>query len=527
MIAFYIPPEVGEQLLIPGGEKLDDLHLTLAYLGDAEELEDIERLKRCVAEYAARQYRIAGVIGGILRFSKVNADNTQAFCATFDSPDLPAFRNGLISDLVWRADIDEPRDYGFIPHVTLAYIPPTAAIPFPSLPVIPCTFDTLSLVIAGERYDYAMITESMMIETGKAGSLANQLKQAGATLSEIIGIYVNREDSSKYYVNFGDWATEETIKAVKEVLGEVESEAEAPPDEAQWKQIWPERKKRKAGARHSLSDNQKIQEIHDHACYLGAKCAEMPVASQKTTPDNALEGAPVPSTTPDAQTDPSTGRPPSPPLNPLKAIASTDDRLIVGNYLALWYGRDLEGVVNNNKNLDGSSGEFFTPQTKFESDYTATGRLYVDWEHGLGLDGLGKDDILGYVDWSTAKADNRGLWAERILNRRNRYVQMLETLIEAGLVGTSSEAVAEGIVKAANGEIVKWPLCRDTLTVSPMEPRMISENTVTALKTLARDVPAVKIACEKMGIDLGQKTRAAVLKLRAQQLQVQAEATTL
>jgi hypothetical protein len=104
--------------------------------------------------------------------------------------------------------------------------------------------------------------------------------------------------------------------------------------------------------------------------------------------------------------------------NELKAISKTDDELRVGNYIALFGGKDLEG-------------EHFTPRTDFESSYTKTGVLYVDWEHGMGkkVDGKtapGPDDVLGYVDWKTAKPDEMGMWVERVLDRRNAYMKYIE-----------------------------------------------------------------------------------------------------
>jgi len=91
--------------------------------------------------------------------------------------------------------------------------------------------------------------------------------------------------------------------------------------------------------------------------------------------------------------------------NALKAISRTDDTLTVANYIVLFGGRDLEG-------------EYFTPTTVLDSPYTKAGRLPVDWEHGLEKSGPG-DMVLGYVDWSTAKADDRGVWVQRTLDRHN------------------------------------------------------------------------------------------------------------
>ena len=205
--------------------------------------------------------------------------------------------------------------------------------------------------------------------------------------------------------------------------------------------------------------------------------------------------------------------------NALKAISKTDDKLVVANYLALWNSRDLEGIASDRVNPDGSIGEHFSPHCEFESEYTKSiGRLPVDWEHGQDTDpeSPGKDDVLG-------------LWVQRVLNRRNRYVQMLEDLIEAGMIGTSSEAISEQVRKAADGEITVWPLRRDTLTVSPMEPRMLTDNQLAALKALAADIPQVVSAYKACGIDLlcskgdgerdgglSRQSRAQAAKARAQ-----------
>ncbi|HUW09837.1 MAG TPA: hypothetical protein VM537_08905, partial [Anaerolineae bacterium] len=193
-----------------------------------------------------------------------------------------------------------------------------------------------------------------------------------------------------------------------------------------------------------------------------------------------------------------TGEPEPEGKNALKAISRTDDELRVGNYIVLFGGRDLEGIASAQVNRDGTKGEYFTADTDLESAYTKAGMLYVDWEHGHGkeLDGVdapGEDDVLGVVDWATAKADTRGVWVERALKRRSEYVKFLEELIDAGLIGTSSQAVPDGIRKGKGGQIARWPLKRDTLTFQPMEPRMMKEygdNHIQAFKALGIPVPA-------------------------------------
>lgn len=241
----------------------------------------------------------------------------------------------------------------------------------------------------------------------------------------------------------------------------------------------------KAGARHNAKDMQlitdsrtKLREIDSNLTTLGAEDAAEPVDT--TIPADNAPAANMPMKV----------------INTLKAISKTDDELRVGNHIVLFGGRDLTAFryIGNTKpiyrNADGSAGEFFGKAVDLESGYTELGRLAVDWEHGQEPDtdkdakSPGRHDVLGYVDWKTAKRNEQGVFVERVLNRRKKYVRWLEPLIEAGLVGTSSEAVPNETEVKATGEIVRWPLHRDTLTVTPLEPRMATENVIAAMKAL-------------------------------------------
>ena len=121
--------------------------------------------------------------------------------------------------------------------------------------------------------------------------------------------------------------------------------------------------------------------------------------------------------------------------NNLKTLSKTENDLVVGNYIVLFGGRDLVG-------------EYFTKNTKLDSPYTDIGTLYVDFEHGIDPDNLGIDDnsVLGLVDWKSARFDEKGVFVERVLNRRAKYVDYLEQLIDAGVMGTSSEAVVRHVI---------------------------------------------------------------------------------
>lgn len=226
----------------------------------------------------------------------------------------------------------------------------------------------------------------------------------------------------------------------------------------------------KAGARHSSGDIKKGRGVKAKAREIVADMEDLGFLDEQEI------GNP--------------GKAPADEGNALKAISETPDELRVANYIVLFGGRDLEGVASSNKNADGTKGEFFTKATQFDSEATRKGLLPIDWEHntlrGQTVDGIGPGEYLGVVDWKTARVDDKGVWVERVLNRRHKYMQWIEQLIKQGLLGNSSEA--QGVVKAASGEIQRYPLVRDTFTVQPMEPRMMTANVVTALKALGINI---------------------------------------
>lgn len=174
--------------------------------------------------------------------------------------------------------------------------------------------------------------------------------------------------------------------------------------------------------------------------------------------------------------------------NEIKAVSRTETELRVANYIVLFGGRDL-------------TGEYFTAKTILESSYTKSGILHMDFEHGFDPDkvGMDKHEIIGFVDWKTTKVDDNGVFVERVLNRQAKYMSMLEQLIDDGKIGTSSQAVDGRARKTNDGEIVEWPLMRDSLTFTPAEPRMLNENTIKAAKALFEFFPHSKSLAEVVG----------------------------
>lgn len=186
--------------------------------------------------------------------------------------------------------------------------------------------------------------------------------------------------------------------------------------------------------------------------------------------------------------------------NLLKSVAATDDTWELANHIILWGDsetRDAEGVFSDRVNPDGSIGEWFSKNAEYDSPYTQLGTLYIDFEHGRDI--LPKDEVLGVVDMKSAVTTPKGLFVKRLLNRQNTYVRWIEELYQKGMVklATSSEPIQGEVVKSVDGEIKVWPLKRDTITVTPMEPRMyLSQNELEEIKAkIGEEMPEALKSC--------------------------------
>ena len=132
------PADVAGKLLVPGGQLLSDLHVTLAMLGDASTLDEVDRrnVENAVRLFALTHRPVTGAFGGIARFS--GGDGRDAVVATLDAPGLETFREELVTAI---ENINIPADatHGFTPHLTVAYVAPGDALPVERLDPVPVT----------------------------------------------------------------------------------------------------------------------------------------------------------------------------------------------------------------------------------------------------------------------------------------------------------------------------------------------------------------------------------------------------
>jgi 2'-5' RNA ligase len=119
MVAFGLPEETATALAIEGGVPADELHVTLAYIGDVEDLSDPTGLIAAVTSFSVDAIPVKAQVTGFAIF--VGDDESDCVAvALIDSPSMGRLREDLCRQLGYEG-VDYSREHGFIPHVTLAF----------------------------------------------------------------------------------------------------------------------------------------------------------------------------------------------------------------------------------------------------------------------------------------------------------------------------------------------------------------------------------------------------------------------
>jgi 2'-5' RNA ligase len=172
MIALF--PDVRAARAIAGQagvtEPVEDLHLTLAFMGDSSEFpqsNDKARVVEAVKQWAIEQGKpLKGAINGLGRFFNAESDDTNAVYVSPDVPGLPELRQSLC-DWIEASGFDYAQNHGFTPHMTVAYVPVDA--PTPAIRVeTPVTFDKVTLAWGDEHIEFPLGTAVAMKDTAVA-----------------------------------------------------------------------------------------------------------------------------------------------------------------------------------------------------------------------------------------------------------------------------------------------------------------------------------------------------------------------
>lgn len=200
----------------------------------------------------------------------------------------------------------------------------------------------------------------------------------------------------------------------------------------------------KVGRRNSGKDAERLQGIHDYAVENGAQCLGYPMGKS------------------DAETLVTFGA-------EVKALG--DGR--VGGYLVRFSSQ-------SDPDISGAR-DYFTPETDFMTDFPAKSPAWFNHALDTKKKRLSHDADL--------RRDEFGVWAETILDERDRYEKFLLELAGAGKLGWSSGTASHLVEREPVGEahhVKRWPLGLDaSLTHIPAEPR----NEVLPLKSISALLP--------------------------------------
>lgn len=151
MVALPVPLDIADTIAVPGGESVDDLHVTVVYLGKTADLDRVA-IEAVLATVTGAP--LSGTIGGIGRFPTSHKEGLQAVWVPVDVPGLSEFHTSVV-DALAAAGIGQGSVHGYTPHVTLDYVTPDQPSPGP-VPAVPVAWDTFTLVWDGDRVEFPL-----------------------------------------------------------------------------------------------------------------------------------------------------------------------------------------------------------------------------------------------------------------------------------------------------------------------------------------------------------------------------------
>jgi GNAT superfamily N-acetyltransferase/2'-5' RNA ligase len=154
MVALMLPPDAAAALATPDGEPASELHLTLAYLGRAV---DVDRAAVLAATQAAAAAWTDGALDasvtGVARFGAGKDGVPEVYLV--NASGLANLRSTLVNALE-DAGVSVASDYDFIPHVTRRYLTEDADEPLPDVPDVEWRCPALTVVLGDAHTDVTL-----------------------------------------------------------------------------------------------------------------------------------------------------------------------------------------------------------------------------------------------------------------------------------------------------------------------------------------------------------------------------------
>ncbi len=176
MVAWFLPEYIAERVAVPGGEDAGDLHVTLAYLGDAATftLEDQRKLIGAVGAAVKKHHNLSGKIGGTGRF--VNGEDTDPYWVGVEIPGLAELRATLVDELtlagISLAGHGAAGEY--TPHITVAYLPKDQATPAITYQPTSVGVSQLTICVGPNRFVMELPYEDEWSQGGWAPEIVNK-----------------------------------------------------------------------------------------------------------------------------------------------------------------------------------------------------------------------------------------------------------------------------------------------------------------------------------------------------------------
>ena len=196
MVALYPDAEAARDLAVEGGLAARDLHVTLAYLGSADDLtvRDIAAIHAAAADVAAWNEPLVGEVSGLGVFH-ADPDDGHPTWASVDVPGLGRFRTELVDALAYGG-VEIASLHDFTPHITLTYDESWRDEMPDELPAAPLRFDRITVAVGDERADYLL--GDMLPEPGapesdgsvaaaRRPSFAGRIARSAVALAERLG----------------------------------------------------------------------------------------------------------------------------------------------------------------------------------------------------------------------------------------------------------------------------------------------------------------------------------------------------